>query len=47
VIIANEEALEGASNAIRLALGGMAEPELLLSRFLPGGASEGWEQMPA
>jgi hypothetical protein len=47
VIVANEEGLEGAANAVRLALEGMAEPELLLSRFLPGGASESWEQTSA
>jgi len=47
VIVANEDGLEGAARAIRLALAGMAEPELLLSRFLLGGASEGWELIPA
>jgi homoserine kinase len=47
LIVANEEGLEGAANAVRLALEGMAEPELLQSRFLPGGASESWEQMSA
>jgi homoserine kinase len=47
VIVASEESLEDAANAIRLALKGSAEPELLLSRFLPDGGSEGWERMLA
>jgi homoserine kinase len=47
VICANEGGLDDAANAIRLALEGMTEPELLLSRFLPVGASAGWELIPA
>jgi homoserine kinase len=47
VIVANEEGLDGAANAIRRALEGMAEPELLVSRFLTCGAGDGWEAMKA
>jgi homoserine kinase len=47
VILANEGVLDGATAAIRLALEGTAEPELLLSRFLLNGASDGWEPLPA
>jgi homoserine kinase len=47
VIVANEGDLDRASAAIRQELEGTAEPELLLSRFLPNGASDGWGPMPA
>jgi len=47
VIVANEEGLDCAANAIRRVLEGMAEPELLVSRFLTCGAGDGWEAMKA
>jgi len=47
VIVENEGMMDGAANAIRLALDGTAEPELLRSRFLPSGAGDGWEPVPA
>jgi homoserine kinase len=47
VIVANEGILDRATAAVRLALEGTAEPELLLSRFLPSGGSDGWEPLPA
>jgi homoserine kinase len=47
VIVANEAGLEEAADTIRLALEGLPEPEFMVSRFLPRGASEDWEHMPA
>jgi hypothetical protein len=47
VVVENEAGLDAAAHAIRLALEGTAEPELLVSRFLVNGASDGWESTPA
>jgi len=43
VIVGNEESLTSASAAIRSALEGMPEPELVVCRFLPAGASQCFE----
>ena len=47
VIVADEAGLAGAAHAIRGALEGLPEPEFMVSRFMPCGASEGWKQIPA
>jgi homoserine kinase len=42
-IVGNEESLEQASAAIRAGLEGFEEPELVVCRFLPAGASQSLE----
>ena len=43
VVVGNEESLASASAAIRSALEGLPEPELVVCRFLSVGASQGFE----
>jgi len=42
VIVANEKDLDQATAAIRQALEGTAQPDLLACRLVPEGASDGW-----
>jgi homoserine kinase len=44
VVVGNEECVERASAAIRAALEGLEEPELVVCRFLPDGARQLLEQ---